>query len=231
MIWWLILMMGTADAGPGRRRHAEPPPEPPQRPEVAHMVDHSAGAAPGSLWSESVGREMYGVDSNTRRLGDLVTVLIREESATTLDAATTASRDSSADYGVSGALGADQGLLNNNPGMGGRINVGGSSSSSFTGTGATSRGASVASEITCEIIEVLPAGTLRLWGYKELRVNGEVQYQTFEGVARPRDIRLDNTIESDRLAFARIETTGGGVLADKQRPGLIIRILDALWPF
>ena len=227
----LLTALSVANAGPGRRNRNEPPPEPPQRPEVVHVIDHTVPQEAGSLYVDVAASELYGVNANSRRVGDLVTVVIREESNTVLDASTSATRDSSADYGVSGALGVDQGLLNNNPGLGGGINVGGSSSSSFSGSGATSRGASVASEVTCEIIEILPAGTLRLWGYKELRVNGEIQYQTFEGVARPRDIRLDNTIESDRMAFARIETTGGGVVADKQRPGLIVRILDALWPF
>ena len=52
-----------------------------------------------------------------------------------------------------------------------------------------------------------------------------------QGVARDRDIDADNTIMSTSLAEARIELYGEGVLADKQRPGWLARILDNVWPF
>jgi flagellar L-ring protein precursor FlgH len=195
------------------------------------MVQAEAPRAAGSLWSDKAALELYGVDSNNRRLGDLVTVRIREYTSTALDAGTTSNRGSSADYGVTGALGIEQGIIANNPGLGGGINIGGSSSSTFTGNGTTSRGGSVDTEITCEIIEISDAGLLRLWGFKQIRVNRETQYVTLDGLARPRDVRLDNTITSDRLATAHIEVTGGGVVADKQGPGFFVRLLDALWPF
>ncbi len=227
----IALLVAPAEAGPGRRRRGEEVPEPPVRPEVTAMAAVHTQPAAGSLWNTSTALELYGVDSNTRRVGDLVTVRIREYTSTALDAGTTSNRGSSADYGVTGALGVEQGILANNPGMGGGLTVGGSSSSSFTGTGATSRGGSVDTEITCEIIEINEAGVLHLWGFKEIRVNRETQYVSLDGLARPRDVRLDNTITSDRLASAHIEVTGGGVVADKQGPGFIVRLLDALWPF
>jgi flagellar L-ring protein precursor FlgH len=173
---------------------------------------------------------MYGLNANSRQVGDLVTVRIRDYTATALDAGTSSNRGSSADYGVTGALGVEQGILANNPGLGGGLTVGGSSSSSFTGTGTTSRGGSVDTEITCEILEV-NGDNIRLWGFKEIRVNRETQYVTFEGVTRSRDVSVDNTIESARFASAHIEITGGGVVADKQGPGFVVRLLDALWPF
>jgi flagellar L-ring protein precursor FlgH len=38
-------------------------------------------------------------------------------------------------------------------------------------------------------------------------------------------------VESSYLADARIEFFGEGVLAEKQRPGWLARILDHVWPF
>jgi len=64
-----------------------------------------------------------------------------------------------------------------------------------------------------------------------VRVNREVQYVVLDGIARPRDIRMDNTVPSSLLAQSKIEITGSGVVADKQGAGLGQRIIDAIWPF
>jgi len=174
---------------------------------------------------------MLGLQGAAREIGDLVTVRIMENTTTNLGASTSSSRDSQADAGVTSLMGIDQSLIAANPSLSGGLRVGGSSSTSFTGAGSTSRDASVESLITCEVLAVLPSGNLRVWGYKQVGVNREVQYVTLEGIVRPRDIRLDNTVASPLLAEARIEVTGGGVVADKQGPGLLVRILDAIWPF
>jgi flagellar L-ring protein precursor FlgH len=64
-----------------------------------------------------------------------------------------------------------------------------------------------------------------------VRVNREIQYLTLEGVVRPRDIRIDNTIQSNLIADVRVEFTGNGVVSDKQGQGWGTRIADHLWPF
>ena len=51
------------------------------------------------------------------------------------------------------------------------------------------------------------------------------------GLVRQRDIAANNTVNSSSLAEAQIEVYGEGVLADKQRPGWMTRILDHIWPF
>jgi flagellar L-ring protein precursor FlgH len=51
------------------------------------------------------------------------------------------------------------------------------------------------------------------------------------GVVRPEDIAPDNSISSDLLADARLVYSGRGVLSDKQRPGLLGRVIDLVWPF
>lgn len=226
---WIALLVAPADAG--RRGRDEAAPEPPERPEVAGAFVADAVQTPGSLWSEVPARRMLGLDNNARQVGDLVTVRILERTTTNLDASTSTARSSEAEYDVSALLGVESGLLAAHPALEGGIRVGGGSSSAFTGSGTTSREAQVESMITCEVLEVLPTGNLRIWGYKQVRVNREVQYVVLDGVVRPRDILLDNTVRSDLLAQARIEVTGGGVVADKQGPGLLVRVLDALWPF
>jgi flagellar L-ring protein precursor FlgH len=224
---WLAVLIASADA---RRPSRESPPDPPTRPDVT--ATHAAlGPSAGSLWSDVGGRRMLGLDGTARQAGDLVTVRIVERTSTNLDATTTSTRESENEAAIEALLGAETRIIAGNPGMNGAIRMGGSSSSSFAGAGSTSREATLDSMITTEVIEVLPTGNLRLWGYKQVRVNREVQYVVLEGVVRPRDIQLGNVVTSDRLAESRIEVTGGGVVADKQGPGLLVRVLDALWPF
>ena len=79
--------------------------------------------------------------------------------------------------------------------------------------------------------EVFPNGNLYIEGKKEIIINNERQYIILSGVIRPEDIQTDNSITSDLIADARIEYSGRGVLADKQRPGWAGRILDYVWPF
>jgi flagellar L-ring protein precursor FlgH len=99
------------------------------------------------------------------------------------------------------------------------------------GRAQTTRQGSLLATMTCHVIEVLPNGNLRIRGTKQVRVNRETQYLTLTGIVRPRDILLNNTVQSNLLAEARIEYTGAGTLADKQGPGWATRAADVIWPF
>ena len=174
---------------------------------------------------------MMGLDGNARQIGDLITVRITERTSSAVGASTDTLRENSNDRAISALLGAEKTLLAAHPNMGGSISIGTSGASTFRGDGSTSRDTAVQANLTCEVIDVLPSGNLRIWGWKQVRVNREVQYVVLDGVARPRDIRLDNTVTSDLLAQAKIDITGRGVVSDRQGPGIGTRILDWIWPF
>jgi flagellar L-ring protein FlgH len=224
-MWLCVWLSFAAEA---KKRVTDPPP--PVKPEVATLA---AGrpVEPGSLWSEVQGRKLIGLDFSARQVGDLVTVLLLEETNTSLGATTDLARDSSVEASIDALLGAEKTLTAAHPNMGGSISVAGGTATNFAGTGATSRGSEITTSLTCEVIEVMPNGNLRLWGYKKVRVNRETQYVVITGVVRPRDIQMDNTVISDRLSEAEFEITGTGVVSDKQGPGVGTRLIDRLWPF
>ncbi len=222
----LLVLPTLAEAG--KQKRMEEPPEP-QRPEIAAEASTDASGSPGSLWSEVQARQLMGMDS--RQVGDLITVLVSESSTTTLDAGTSTSKESSIEASIISLLGAEQTLQAAHPNLANGISIGGGSSAAFNGAGQTSRDADLQAVLTCSIIEVLANGNLRVWGFKKVRVNRETQYVVIEGIARPRDIRMDNTVPSELLAEASIEVTGSGVVADRQGPGWGARVLDFLWPF
>ena len=220
----LILLAPTlAEA---RKKPVEP--TPPESPEIVYDNALSTRNT-GSLWSEVQARQLMGMDS--RQPGDLVTVMISENSKTLLDAGTTTARDSAIEASILTLAGAEKTLQAAHPNLTDGISIGAGMSGSFSGSGQTTRDADIQAVLTCKIIEVLANGNLSLWGYKEVKVNRETQYVVIKGIARPRDIRMDNTVPSELLAEASIQVTGSGVIADRQGPGWATRVLDFLWPF
>jgi len=181
---------------------------------------------PGSLWSEMRARQLMGLDGSARQPGDLITVLLYERTDTSLDADTRLARNSSSSANIDTALG-----LENLTRPSTRLSLSGGAGSNYEGQGQTTRGAAVSGVLTCEVIEVMATGNLRIWGWKEVRVNRETQYLVLEGVVRPRDIHMDNTVGSELLAQAHIEITGSGVVSEKQGPGWGARLVGVLWPF
>lgn len=185
----------------------------------------------GSLWQDSSGRQMLGLDGNARRVGDLVTVLVHEQSTSDLGASTSSNKNNSRSGQVGGLFGLETGILSANSNMNGSIGFEVGSDATFEGGGATSANVAVSATVTCEVIEVLPSGALRVKGHKEVRNYRETQFVTVMGVVRPQDIRMDNTVSSQHLAGATIEIHGQGSISERTRPGVGTRVLDVAWPF
>ncbi len=225
-----LIASSPAQAGWGKKkRYTEPPPPP--RPVVERPVEEVVEANPGSLWSDVAARRLLGLDNSARQVGDLVTVNITEQTVTALDASTNTKRESSKGISIEALLGLETVITGAVPAMGGQLGIKGGSTGAFTGTGGTSRQSAITATITCEVIDTLANGNLRVWGWKKVKVNRETQYVVLQGIARPQDIQLDNTVTSDMLAQATIEITGTGVIAEKQGPGWFARLLDVVTPF
>jgi flagellar L-ring protein precursor FlgH len=77
----------------------------------------------------------------------------------------------------------------------------------------------------------LPNDHLLIQGQRHLRINNETEVVTLTGIVRPQDIDRNNTVPSTKVAEARLEIAGVGVISDKQRQGWLTRIFDHIWPF
>jgi len=221
-----LLLLACATTGANSAGAAPPVP-----PEMLAMQGPAPAPPPGSLYSDVGGRALIGMDNNARRVGDLVTVLVNEADSTSMSANTALSRSSSTNAEISALFGLRRTILDANPDMGGTLGLGGSSGSETTGDGETSRQGSLSAVLTCKITQVLPNGNLQIWGQKEIRVNGETQYLTLTGEIRPRDLRLDNTVQSSLIFGSKVEFTGQGDLASQQRQGWGTAVTNAIWPF
>ena len=184
-------------------------------------------ANPGSIYSGNSYRSLYE-DGRARRVGDIVTIQVIEESSASQTVDTTNSRDSSLNGGITSLLGFNS-IFNKIPIADAKIAM--ESKNSFTGAGETTRDNSVSASLAARVINVLADGNMEIEAVREIKVNSETQFMVVTGIIHTRDISTGNTITSTKIANAKIEYYGQGVLTAKQKPGWLIRLIDAVSPF
>jgi len=185
-------------------------------------------ANPGSIYSGNTYRSLYE-DGRARRVGDIVTINIMENSSASQSATTSTKRESNVDTSASAFLGF--GSLFNIPIGGDQPLIGMANVSDFEGDGSTSRDNSISATLAARVINVLSDGNMQIEAVREIKVNNETQFMVVSGIVRTRDISTANTIPSTQIANARIEYFGQGVVSAQQQPGWLIRFIDAISPF
>jgi flagellar L-ring protein precursor FlgH len=159
-------------------------------------------------------------DRRGSRVGDLITVLVYENSSAQSSADTTSDR--SANIGVSVGIGTQSNPTRN------RLTAQAGFNNGMEGMGRTARAGRLLAQVTVQIQEILANGDLRLAGEQFLEINDERQQIRLEGRVRAQDVQDNNVVLSSRLADARISYQGDGVLGDKQKPSWWQRLLTAL---
>ncbi|QJT10611.1 flagellar basal body L-ring protein FlgH [Oceanidesulfovibrio marinus] len=208
-------------------------------PPPAEDIEPSIAENPGSIFNPGDAGYLFE-DNRARRVGDIVLVNVVENSSSTLTATTNSEKKSSMDFGVQSAflrksvgvgelLGVDPLDMKGNVGSTPIIQF--NSDDKFEGDGDTSRTADISATVGARVVKVLPGGLMQIEGGREVRINDETQLLVVRGLVRPRDIGPDNSVLSSQLADAFIEIYGKGVLADRQKPGWLTRIIDNVWPF
>ncbi len=198
-----------------------PPPEP-----IAY--------APNSLWR--AGSRTFFKDQRAQRVGDLLTVRVTINDTAQVANETKLSRastDSASVGGLPGAIispilpptiraGSNSGsapIINNN------------STTTNDGNGSINRSEQLTTNIAAMVTQILPNGNLVIEGKQEIRVNFEMRELIVAGVIRPADIASDNTIDSTKIAEARIAYGGKGQITNLQQERYGQQVIDVLMPF
>jgi len=177
----------------------------------------------GSLFSHARANSLYA-DVKARRVGDIITVQLSENTNASKSAGTTSTKATNVDLQPIIGLGA-------NPLNIGReaIQLGLNGSNDFAGDAQANQSNSLSGNITVTVVEVLPNQNLIIRGEKWLTLNNGDEYIRLTGVIRPADISPSNDIESTKVANARIQYSGTGSFARAQEKGWLTDFFSSKW--
>ncbi len=186
-------------------------------------------ASADSLWKDDVSRPLVA-DKRAVSVGDILTIVVQENTTTAKDQNTKTSKSSGVDASISSFLYA--------PSASGLLTKKGSmpamkfdAKSDFSGGGAINNSEKIVARIAVRVIDVLPNRNLIIEGSRETAFSGEQQTATLRGTVRPEDIAGNNTVFSYNIADATIKFVGKGAITDTQKKGWFTRVWDKLTPF
>jgi flagellar L-ring protein precursor FlgH len=183
---------------------------------------------PNSLWRN--GSRAFFKDQRAHQVGDILTVTVNITDKANIANETQRSRANTEDSGVTDFLGSKTIKTPATAILPGRILTADSSASS-DGKGSVVRQEALQTNVAGVVTQVLPNGNLVVEGKQEIRVNFEIRELIVAGIVRPEDIQSDNTIDSSKIAQARISYGGRGQISDVQQPRYGQQVLDVLLPF
>jgi len=177
----------------------------------------------GSIYQPGTAVALYETP-RARRIGDVLTIRLSEAYRGNDNAGAAAKRDSSIT-----ATAADQ-----STGAAARLarlfNIG-SASTTFNGTGSLSRTSDMTGTLAVTIISKTPTGNLVVSGEKIISMSGEHERLRLSGIVNPNDVEADNYVDSGKIANARIEHVGHGMLNDATTVGWLQRMFLSVLTF
>jgi flagellar L-ring protein precursor FlgH len=206
-----------------------PTTQPGYKPVQMPMPDtQPASYNPNSLWRN--GSRAFFKDQRAHQVGDILTVKVKITDQARLENGTARSRKNTEDSGVDNFFGNSKLPIISKVPVPGRIFTADSIAAS-EGKGSVDRKEELTTNVAGVVTQLLPNGNLVIEGRQEIRVNFEVRELIVAGVVRPEDIESDNTIDSSKIAQARIAYGGRGQITDVQQPRYGQQVLDVLLPF
>ena len=183
-----------------------------------------------SLWTG--GRKSFFKDQRASQIGDILTVNVEIQDQAKLKNKTERKRDASDDVDVPGLVGLESALIDALPNRTNLNNVLSTASATETkGDGKIERDEKISLKVAAVITQRLPNGNLVINGKQEVRVNNELRQLQIDGVIRPEDISVSNSIGYEKIAEARIAYGGRGIITDVQKPRYGQEVMDVIMPF
>jgi flagellar L-ring protein FlgH len=182
---------------------------------------------PNSLWRN--GSRAFFKDQRAHQTGDILTVQVNITDKANLSNETQSSRVADQDSGITNFFGKSKVPIVN-AAVPTRI-LTTDSNASLDGKGSVNRSEALQTNVAAVVTQVLPNGNLVVVGKQEIRVNFEVRELVVAGIVRPEDIQSDNTIDSTKIAQARIAYGGRGQLTDVQQAPYGQQLTQILLPF
>ena len=193
-------------------------------PTMLASLPAQAGDGGGSIYASRSGKGMrLFQDNKASDIGDLLTIMLVENTTATTQAKTSVGKKSG--IGMAAPT-----IAGGTPIDG--LSFGIDGSRDFEGNGNSAQSNKLVGQLTVRVIQDLGNGNLLVRGDKQLRLNQGDELVQVQGIVRSADITPDNKVTSDRVADARIVYGGRGTLARSNAMGWLGRFFNsALFPY
>lgn len=152
-------------------------------------------------------------DQRALRIGDILTVVLEEQTQSSKSAGTSFGKSSGVSIGIPTVLGKQYDQLE----------TAAEAERDFDGSAESSQQNSLRGSIAVTVHRVLPNGSLLVKGEKSLRLNQGEEFIRLTGLVRVDDINRFNQVSSQNVANAKISYAGRGVLNDSNSAGWLTR--------
>ncbi|MCL4516878.1 MAG: flagellar basal body L-ring protein FlgH [Firmicutes bacterium] len=171
-----------------------------------------------SLWQKANSQAGLFADHKAGTVGDLLTIIIVEQTQASQNAETTRNKDGSM------TIGPGTGILSRILPL-----IGASGNDKSNARGKTTTSGNLSGRVTVRVMEVMANGNLVVEGHHTATINKDKQEIVITGIVRPDDVTRENTVLSTYVAEAKVTFLGSGPIANKQRQGILTQILDWLF--
>jgi flagellar L-ring protein FlgH len=173
----------------------------------------------GSLWLDNGKLADLSTDYKAKHVGDLVRILIVQDTTATNTANVGTDRSFKASSGIDA--------------LAGHVSTSGvqtlfspRSSQTLQGKAQASSKSTLRTSLTGTVVATLSTGALVVEAERSLTMNNERQTVILRGIVRGGDIAPDNSLLSNQLSNLELELKGKGVISDGTRPpNVIMRVL------
>jgi flagellar L-ring protein precursor FlgH len=149
-------------------------------------------------------------DYNANRLNDTITIQVAGQTTATQSGTVDSERTFSTSSAITGVAG--NAPVSPNP------ILAANSSHALKGQGSTASKTQFATNMTGQVISVLPNGNMILEARRNIFMNNQHEDVVVRGVIRPGDIGPGNIVPSTALSNLEIEMKGKGIVSDGVRP-------------
>lgn len=171
-------------------------------------------AQPSSLYHAQEFQALV-TDNRAKQIGDSLVVLVYESATATNRANTTVNKSTNIEVGAGDGYNTVGGSLN--------------TANDANGGGVERRSGELLARVSATVVDINARGEYVIQGKQHIALNNESQVITVEGRVRPQDIDTSNAVLSTRIADAKIEFIGQGLLSSRQQPGIFTRIFNWLF--
>lgn len=179
--------------------------------------------ATGSIYQAGNSRPLFE-DRRARFVGDTITVRITENTTATKKASNKLDRSNSQKAAVDSFLGLPLSGLTG-------LALDASSSTNFNGKGEAANNNAFNGSMTVTVIDLLPNGNLLVSGEKQISIGEEQEFVRLSGVVNPTFVDATNSVDSSRIADARVEYKSSGQVSEGQMMGWLARFFLSVLPF